>query len=166
MGESIVAANESNMTAYELGWEDFYLNIKNDVNRLNNLLGDEQFTASGSRYTAKINGLSNDSYDNLTGSYTLNTADGSFSGTLESRSDSWNTTKTVLTFSGSVQNCKLSVTYHTKNTGILSLDITLTTTESSVEPKNAPPAGDKIVEWTQHDYSNDWDYVNPDGSLG
>ena len=24
-----------------LGWEDFYLNIKNDVNRLNNLLGDE-----------------------------------------------------------------------------------------------------------------------------
>lgn len=166
VGESIVAANESNMTAYELGWEDFYLNIKNDVNRLNNLLGDEQFTASGSRYTAKINGLSSDSYDNLTGSYTLNTADGSFSGTLESRSDSWNTTKTVLTFSGSVQNCKLSVTYHTKNTGILSLDITLSTTESSVEPKNAPPAGDKIVEWTQHDYSNDWDYVNPDGSLG
>lgn len=166
VGESIVAANESNMTAYELGWEDFYLNIKNDVNRLNNLLGDEQFTASGSRYTAKINGLSNDSYDNLTGSYTLNTADGSFSGTLESRSDSWNTTKTVLTFSGSVQNCKLSVTYHTKNTGILSLDITLSTTESSVEPKNAPPAGDKIVEWTQHGYSNDWDYVNPDGSLG
>ena len=166
VGESIVAANESNMTAYELGWEDFYLNIKNDVNRLNNLLGDEQFTASGSRYTAKINGLSSDSYDNLTGSYTLNTADGSFSGTLESRYDSWNTTKTVLTFSGSVQNCKLSVTYHTKNTGILSLDITLSTTESSVEPKNAPPAGDKIVEWTQHDYSNDWDYVNPDGSLG
>ena len=166
VGESIVAANESNMTAYELGWEDFYLNIKNDVNRLNNLLGDEQFTASGSRYTAKINGLSSDSYDNLTGSYTLNTADGSFSGTLESRSDSWNTTKTVLTFSGSVQNCKLSMTYHTKNTGILSLDITLSTTESSVEPKNAPPAGDKIVEWTQHDYSNDWDYVNPDGSLG
>ena len=158
VGESIVAANESNMTAYELGWEDFYLNIKNDVNRLNNLLGDEQFTASGSRYTAKINGLSSDSYDNLTGSYTLNTADGSFSGTLESRSDSWNTTKTVLTFSGSVQNCKLSVTYHTKNTGILSLDITLSTTESSVEPKNAPPAGDKIVEWTQHDYSNDWKY--------
>ena len=52
------------------------------------------------------------------------------------------------------------------DTGILSLDITLSTTESSVEPKNAPPAGDKIVEWTQHDYSNDWDYVNPDGSLG
>ena len=51
-------------------------------------------------------------------------------------------------------------------TGILSLDITLSTTESSVEPKNAPPTGDKIVEWTQHDYSNDWDYVNPDGSLG
>ncbi len=148
VGERIVASNESNVTAYELGWEDFYRIIKNDVNRLNNLLGDEQFTASGSRYTAKINGLSNDSYDNLTGSYTLNTADGSFSGTLESRSDSWNTTKTVLTFSGSVQNCKLSVTYHTKNTGILSLDITLTTTESSVEPKNAPPAGDKIVEWT------------------
>ena len=72
----------------------------------------------------------------------------------------------MLTFSGSVQNCKLNVTYHTKNTGILSLDITLSTTESSVEPKNAPPAGDKIVEWTQHDYSNDWDYVNPDGSLG
>lgn len=166
VGESIVTSNESAVTAYELGWEDFYLNIKNDVNRLNNLLGDEQFTASGSRYTAKINGLSSDSYDNLTGSYTLNTADGSFSGTLESRSDSWNTTKTVLTFSGSVQNCKLSVTYHTKNTGILSLDITLSTTESSVEPKNAPPAGDKIVEWTQHDYSNDWDYVNPDGSLG
>ena len=166
VGESIVAANESNMTAYELGWEDFYLNIKNDVNRLNNLLGDEQFTASGSRYTAKINGLSNDSYDNLTGSHTLNTADGSFSGTLESRSDSWNTTKTVLTFSGSVQNCKLSVTYHTKNTGILSLDITLSTTESSVEPKNTPPAGDKIVEWTQNDYSDDRDYINPDGSLG
>ena len=166
VGESIITSHESAMTAYELGWEDFHLNIKNDVNRLNDLLGDEQFTASGSRYTAKINGLSSDSYDNLTGSYTLNTADGSFSGTLESRSDSWNTTKTVLTFSGSVQNCKLNVTYHTKNTGILSLDITLSTTESSVEPKNAPPAGDKIVEWTQHDYSDDWDSVNPDGSLG
>lgn len=166
VGESIVAANESNVTAYELGWEDFYRNIKNDVNRLNDLLGDEQFTASGSRYTAKLDKQNDDYGQTMTGSYTLNTADGSFSGTLESRSDSWNTTKTVLTFSGSVQNCKLSVTYHTKNTGILSLDITLTTTESSVEPKNAPPAGDKIVEWTQHDYSNDWDSVNPDGSLG
>lgn len=166
VGESIVAANESNVTAYELGWEDFYRNIKNDVNRLNDLLGDEQFTASGSRYTAKLDKQNDDYGQTMTGSYTLNTADGSFSGTLESRSDSWNTTKTVLTFSGSVQNCKLSVTYHTKNTGILPLDITLTTTESSVEPKNAPPAGDKIVEWTQHDYSNDWDSVNPDGSLG
>ena len=166
VGESIVAANESNVTAYELGWEDFYRNIKNDVNRLNDLLGDEQFTASGSRYTAKLDKQNDDYGQTMTGSYTLNTADGSFSGTLESRSDSWNTTKTMLTFSGSVQNCKLSVTYHTKNTGILSLDITLTTTESSVEPKNAPPAGDKIVEWTQHDYSNDWDSVNPDGSLG
>lgn len=166
VGESIVTSNESAVTAYELGWEDFYRIIKNDVNRLNDLLGDEQFTASGSRYTAKLDKQNDDYGQTMTGSYTLNTADGSFSGTLESRSDSWNTTKTVLTFSGSVQNCKLSVTYHTKNTGILSLDITLSTTESSVEPKNAPPAGDKIVEWTQHDYSNDWDYVNPDGSLG
>lgn len=166
VGERIVASNESNVTAYELGWADFYRNIKNDVNRLNDLLGDEQFTASGSRYTAKLDKQNDDYGQTMTGSYTLNTADGSFSGTLESRSDSWNTTKTVLTFSGSVQNCKLSMTYHTKNTGILSLDITLTTTESSVEPKNAPPAGDKIVEWTQHDYSNDWDSVNPDGSLG
>ena len=166
VGESIVASTESAVVEYEFGWEYLYNDVAHKVNNLNDLLGDEQFTASGSRYTAKINGLSSDSYDNLTGSYTLNTADGSFSGTLESRSDSWNTTKTVLTFSGSVQNCKLSVTYHTKNTGILSLDITLSTTESSVEPKNAPPAGDKIVEWTQHDYSNDWDYVNPDGSLG
>lgn len=166
VGERIVAANESNVTAYELGWADFYRNIKNDVNRLNDLLGDEQFTASGSRYTAKLDKQNDDYGQTMTGSYMLNTADGSFSGTLESRSDSWNTTKTVLTFSGSVQNCKLSVTYHTKNTGILSLDITLTTTESSVEPKNTPPAGDKIVEWTQHDYSNDWDSVNPDGSLG
>ena len=166
VGERIVASNESNVTAYELGWADFYRNIKNDVNRLNDLLGDEQFTASGSRYTAKLDKQNDDYGQTMTGSYMLNTADGSFSGTLESRSDSWNTTKTVLTFSGNVQNCKLNATYHTKNTGILSLDITLTTTESSVEPKNTPPAGDKIVEWTQHDYSNDWDSVNPDGSLG
>lgn len=166
VGERIITSHESAVTTYELGWEDFYRNIKNDVNRLNNLLGDEKFTASGSRCTAKLDKQNDDYGQTMTGSYMLNTADGSFSGTLESRSDSWNTTKTVLTFSGSVQNCKLNVTYHTKNTGILSLDITLTTTESSVEPKNAPPAGDKIVEWTQHDYSNDWDYVNPDGSLG
>ena len=158
VGERIVASNEPNVAAYELGWADFYRNIKNDVNRLNDLLGDEQFTASGSRCTAKLDKQNDDYGQTMTGSYTLNTADGSFSGTLESRSDSWNTTKTVLTFSGSVQNCKLNVTYHTKNTGILSLDITLTTTESSVEPKNAPPAGDKIVEWTQHDYSNDREY--------
>jgi hypothetical protein len=72
----------------------------------------------------------------------------------------------VLTFSGTPQNCKFSATYHTKNTGILALDIVLTTAESEVAPKSAPPAGDKIVEWTQHDYSNDWDSVNPDGSLG
>lgn len=166
VGESIVTSNESAVTAYELGWEDFYRIIKSDVNSLNDLLGDKKFTASGSRYTAKLDKQNDDYEKTMTGSYTLNTADGSFSGTLESRSDSWNTTKTVLTFSGSVQNCKLNVTYHTKNTGILSLDITLSTTESSVEPKNAPPAGDKIVEWTQHDYSNNWDYVNPDGSLG
>ena len=61
VGESIVAANESNMTAYELGWEDFYLNIKNDVNSLNDLLGDKKFTASGSRYTAKLD-KQNDDY--------------------------------------------------------------------------------------------------------
>lgn len=166
VGESIVTSNESAVTAYELGWEDFYRMIKNNVNSLNDLLGDEKFTASGSRCTAKLDKQNDDYEKTMTGSYTLNTADGSFSGTLESRSDSWNTTKTVLTFSGSVQNCKLNVTYHTKNTGILSLDITLTTTESSVEPKNAPPAGDKIVEWTQNEYSDDRDYVNPDGSLG
>ena len=146
VGESIVASNESALVEYELGWDDFYRMIKNNVNSLNDLLGDEKFTASGSRYTAKLDKQNDDYEKTMTGSYTLNTADGSFSGTLESRSDSWNTTKTVLTFSGSVQNCKLNVTYHTKNTGILSLDITLTTTESSVEPKNAPPAGDKIVE--------------------
>ncbi len=155
VGERIITSHESAVTTYELGWEDFYRNIKNDVNRLNNLLGDEQFTASGSRCTAKLDKQNDDYGKTMTGSYMLNTADGSFSGTLESRSDSWNTTKTVLTFSGSVQNCKLNMTYHTKNTGILSLDITLTTTESSVEPKNAPPAGDKIVEWTQNDYSDD-----------
>lgn len=157
VGESIVTSNESAVTAYELGWDDFYRMIKNNVNSLNDLLGDEKFTASGSRCTAKLD-KQNDYGKTMTGSYMLNTADGSFSGTLESRSDSWNTTKTVLTFSGSVQNCKLNVTYHTKNTGILSLDITLTTTESSVEPKNAPPAGDKIVEWTQNDYSDDREY--------
>lgn len=166
VGESIVAANESAVVEYELGWEYLYDDVAHEVNNLNDLLGDKKFTASGSRYTAKLDKQNDDYGKTMTGSYMLNTADGSFSGTLESRSDSWNTTKTVLTFSGSVQNCKLSVTYHTKNTGILSLDITLSTTESSVEPKNAPPAGDKIVEWTQHGYYNDWDYVNPDGSLG
>ena len=155
VGESIVASAESAVVEYELGWEYLYDDVAHEVNNLNDLLGDKKFTASGSRYTAKLDKQNDDYGQTMTGSYMLNTADGSFSGTLESRSDSWNTTKTVLTFSGSVQNCKLSVTYHTKNTGILSLDITLTTTESSVEPKNAPPAGDKIVEWTQNDYSDD-----------
>ena len=148
VGESIVASTESAVVEYELGWEYLYDDVAHKVNNLNDLLGDKKFTASGSRYTAKLDKQNDDYGKTMTGSYMLNTADGSFSGTLESRSDSWNTTKTVLTFSGSVQNCKLNVTCHTKNTGILSLDITLTTTESSVEPKNAPPAGDKIVEWT------------------
>ena len=148
VGESIVASTESAVVEYKLGWEYLYDDVAHEVNNLNDLLGDKKFTASGSRYTAKLDKQNDDSGKTITGSYMLNTADGSFSGTLESRSDSWNTTKTVLTFSGSVQNCKLNVTCHTKNTGILSLDITLTTTESSVEPKNAPPAGDKIVEWT------------------
>lgn len=148
VGESIVASTESAVVEYEFGWEYLYDDVAYEVNNLNDLLGDKKFTASGSRYTAKLDKQNDDYGKTMTGSYMLNTADGSFSGTLESRSDSWNTTKTVLTFSGSVQNCKLNVTCHTKNTGILSLDITLTTTESSVEPKNAPPAGDKIVEWT------------------
>lgn len=148
VGESIVASTESAVVEYKLGWEYLYDDVAHEVNNLNDLLGDKKFTASGSRYTAKLDKQNDDYGKTMTGSYILNTADGSFSGTLESRSDSWNTTKTVLTFSGSVQNCKLNVTCHTKNTGILSLDITLTTTESSVEPKNAPPAGDKIVEWT------------------
>ena len=148
VGESIVASTESAVVEYEFGWEYLYDDVAYEVNNLNDLLGDKKFTASGSRYTAKLDKQNDDSGKTITGSCMLNTADGSFSGTLESRSDSWNTTKTVLTFSGSVQNCKLNVTCHTKNTGILSLDITLTTTESSVEPKNAPPAGDKIVEWT------------------
>ena len=158
VGESIVASTESAVVEYELGWEYLYDDVAHEVNNLNDLLGDKKFTASGSRYTAKLDKQNDDYGKTMTGSYMLNTADGSFSGTLESRSDSWNTTKTVLTFSGSVQNCKLSVTYHTKNTGILSLDITLSTTESSVEPKNTPPAGDKIVEWTQNDYSDDRKY--------
>lgn len=148
VGESIVASAESAVVEYKLGWEYLYDDVAHEVNNLNDLLGDKKFTASGSRYTAKLDKQNDDYGKTMTGSCMLNTADGSFSGTLESRSDSWNTTKTVLTFSGSVQNCKLNVTCHTKNTGILSLDITLTTTESSVEPKNAPPAGDKIVEWT------------------
>ena len=81
------------MVEYELGWEYLYDDVAHKVNNLNDLLGDKKFTASGSRYTAKLDKQNDDSGKTITGSCMLNTADGSFSGTLESRSDSWNTTQ-------------------------------------------------------------------------
>ncbi len=127
---------------------------KNDVNRLNNLLGDEQFTAAA-RVTPQINQryAGSDSYATCTGSYTLNTADGSFSGHTRKPLRSWNTTKTVLTFSGSAQNCKLNVTYHTKNTACCRSNHA-EHDRIQCRAKERAACRHKIVEWTQHDYSN------------
>ena len=164
IGESLVAAKETQIKTSEYyGWENLWKDVQEEADELGTIFADELFTRSGSRYTAKIDTQDEWNEAHTTGSYTLNVADGSFSGSIENRAENWgDTTKTVMTFSGNLQNCKLKVTYHKKNTGVLALDLTLTSAETSAAPRSAPPEGSTIVEWTQEgssdEYPADWEY--------
>ena len=157
IGESLVAAEENRIKTSEYCyWENLWENVWEEADDLGTIFADDLFTRSGSRYTAKLDKQDEWSESHTTGSYTLNVADGSFSGSIENRAENWgDTTKTAMTFSGNLQNCKLKVTYHQKNTGILVLDLTLTSAETNAAPRSAPPEGSTIVEWTQEGYSDE-----------
>ena len=163
VGESLVSAKEKQMQdSYVYDWEDFYDLVQGECESLSVLLGDSAFTKSGTRYTAVLN-QDDSSDETLKGSYTLNTADGSFSGSIVNRDD---TAQLTMTFSGTMRSGKYKLTLHRKNESELTLEITLGTAESTDAPKSAPPAGSTIVEWTQEGSSDEYpvDDIDPDMS--
>ena len=163
VGESLVSAKEKQMQdSYVYDWEDFYDLVQGECESLSVLLGDSAFTKSGTRYTAVLD-QDDSSDETLKGSYTLNTADGSFSGSIVNRDD---TAQLTMTFSGTLRSGKYKLTLHRKNESELTLEITLGTAESTDAPKSAPPAGSTIVEWTQEGSSDEYpvDDIDPDMS--
>lgn len=169
VGESLVAAREKQAQNSDwFDWEDFCDLVQNERESLGQIVGDSVFTKSGTRYTAKLD--EDDGWGTTTkGSYTLNTADGSFSGSVVNRTDTWGeATQITMTFSGTLRSGKYKLTLHRKNESEITFEITLGTAESADAPKNAPPEGSTIVEWTYEGSSDeypDWMY-NEDGSLG
>ena len=169
VGESLVSAKENQVQNSDwFDWEDFYNLVQSERGSLDSMLGDSVFTKSGTRYTAKLD--EDDGWGQTTkGSYTLNTADGSFSGSVVNRTDTWGeATQLTMTFSGTLRSGKYKLTIHRKNESEITFEMTLGTAESADTPKNAPPEGSTIVEWTYEDSSDeypDWMY-NEDGSLG
>lgn len=164
VGDSLVSAKENQMQNSDwYDWEDFYDLVQGECESLGVLLGDSVFTKSGTRYTAVLDQDDDDSGITLKGSYTLNTADGSFSGSVVNRDD---TAQLTMTFSGTMRSGKCTLTMHRKNESELTLEITLGTAESADAPKNAPPEGSTIVEWAQEGSSDEYpaDDIDPDMS--
>ena len=146
VGESIVSARESEIRSDDwYDWFSFYGLVQEDRTSLEQFAADDLFTQNGTRYTAKLN--IHTEYDGTTtGSYTLNTANGSISGSIEQLSND-SDSKTSLTFSGTLPNCKMKFSYHMKNMGEITLDLALHSEASKNAPKTAPEEGSTIVEW-------------------
>lgn len=155
VGSLIVAGREADAALWDT-WHNFYEDTLYRADSLAAIAGDDLFTGSGTRRTAKLNISAEDSLDlpngllaggSLTGSYTLDLSTGAISGAVESRADEWySASLTRCAFEADSKTGKLTLSVHTKNVGILELTLTLSSKESATGPALAPPDGSKIID--------------------
>lgn len=158
IGESIVINSEKD--AAGTGWSGVYAHALQDRRDLEESAGDTLFTRSGTRYTAayEANVYQYDDEPKSKVNYTLNTADGSISGTTSTTlNESYWEELYETQFSGNLRNLQLTKTRHTRNQDKLTQKIVLTASPSDTAPMTEPSKGSKIVAWEprpdQIDYS-------------
>lgn len=158
VGESIVINSEKD--AAGTGWSGVYAHALQDRRDLEESAGDTLFTRSGTRYTAayEANVYQYDDEPKSKVNYTLNTADGSISGTTSTTlNESYWEELYETQFSGNLRNLQLTKTRHTRNQDKLTQKIVLTASPSDTAPMTEPSKGSKIVAWEprpdQIDYS-------------
>lgn len=158
IGESIVINSEKD--AAGTGWSGVYAHALQDRRDLEESAGDTLFTRSGTRYTAayEANVYQYDDEPKSKVNYTLNTADGSISGTTSiTLNESYWEELYETQFSGNLRNLQLTKTRHTRNQDKLTQKIVLTASPSDTAPMTEPSKGSKIVAWEprpdQIDYS-------------
>lgn len=148
-GDAIVTSmeQEDENRNFEFLWES----VQAHANYLAAIFGDELFTRSGTRYTAKSE--TDDGYGTTQNTtFTLDIANGSFSAAFEKREEYWKSvTLTTFEFSGNLQDCRIKLSQHKKNDSIVTVDLTLSSSPSDSAPNVKLPDGSKVVEWVYND---------------
>ena len=150
VGESIVINSEKNTYGYE--WSKLFADAYEECRNWEALAGDSLFTRSGSRYTANIDlqDMLGSDPDTSTSTikYTLDTSNGSISGSTSSSYTNWYTQSiTTIEFSGNLRSLSFTRTEQVKNKSKLVRRITLTASPTDTAPAANTPKGSKIILW-------------------
>lgn len=150
VGESIVINSEKNTYGYE--WSKLFADAYEECRNREALAGDSLFTRSGSRYTANIDlqDMLGSDPDTSTSTikYTLDTSNGSISGSTSSSYTNWYTQSiTTIEFSGKLRSLSFTRTEQVKNKSKLVRRSTLTASPTDTAPAANPPKGSKIILW-------------------
>lgn len=150
VGESIVINSEKNTYGYE--WSKLFADAYEECRNWEALAGDGLFTRSGSRYTANIDlqDMLGSDPDTSTSTikYTLDTSNGSISGSASSSYTNWYTQSiTTIEFSGNLRSLSFTRTEQVKNKSKLVRRSTLTSSPTDTAPAATPPKGSKIILW-------------------
>lgn len=159
VGELLVSQNEV-LTEYTL-----YQAVLDDADELAEVLGDDQFTRNGSKYTIQID----ESYESgddwldyaekTSGTVTFDVSTGAVTGEIVSRTDSWSgASETTCVFEVKGTGGRIELTEHTRNKSIIKATVTLKVSAAGRSPIKQPPAGETVVEleeWMDQLY--DWD---------
>lgn len=150
VGESIVINSEKNTYGYE--WSKLFADAYEECRNWEALAGDSLFTRSGSRYTANIDlqDMLGSDPDTSTSTikYTLDTSNGSISGSTSSSYTNWYTQSiTTIEFSGKLRSLSFTRTEQVKNKSKLVRRSTLTASPTDTAPAATPPKGSKIILW-------------------
>ena len=150
VGESIVINSEKNTYGYE--WSKLFADAYEECRNWEALAGDGLFTRSGSRYTANIDlqDMLGSDPDTSTSTikYTLDTSNGSISGSTSSSYTNWYTQSiTTIEFSGKLRSLSFMRTEQVKNKSKLVRRSTLTASPTDTAPAATPPKGSKIILW-------------------
>lgn len=150
VGESIVINSEKNTYGYE--WSKLFADAYEECRNWEALAGDSLFTRSGSRYTANMDlrDMLGSDPDTSTSTikYTLDTSNGSISGSTSSSYTNWYTQSiTTIEFSGKLRSLSFTRTEQVKNKSKLVRKSTLTASPTDTAPTANPPKGSKIILW-------------------
>ncbi|MDO4269894.1 MAG: copper amine oxidase N-terminal domain-containing protein [Eubacteriales bacterium] len=148
VGAILTAQEEASCAEYG-GYSELWYQVRAMADSIAEYAADDQFTRSGSRYTAKLERQSpfdDGGYHKST--YTLDTRTGEISGSYETREKGWNSdTLTTGEFTADAARGRIKIKAHEKNTSITEVTIELTQKPSAAGPAAQPPEGDQVLDF-------------------